>query len=148
MVFIVREDMLPQNEATHQKGSILLTIPLTPNANFTIQTGSYNKTLNPLFDIPGGQPDIIIGLNAGLFAYESWRNVIEVLNTHNNIIGVFTDYNEYSGVNCASLGGKKVRESLVVNPFRQPRAMPVYSMNLPQFCNGFIYVFNEQELDW
>ena len=61
--------------------------------------------------------------------------------------GVFTDYNEHSAMNCSTLGGGKARESLKVNPFRQPRAMPVYSMNLPQFSNGFMYVDNEQELD-
>ena len=44
-------------------------------------------------------------------------------------------------------GGAASRESLVINPFRQPLSLPVYSMNLPQFSNGFIYVFNEQELD-
>ena len=156
MVFIVRTDMLPKkstfatdsNKTNVKAGTILLTLPLTSNVNLTIQTGSYNKTIDPLFDITGGPPDMIIGLNAGLYAYESWRDVIEFLNVHKNIIGAFTDYNEHSGYNCASLGGKDARNSLVMNPFRQPRAMPVYSMNLPQFCNGFIYVFNQQELDY
>ena len=57
------------------------------------------------------------------------------------------DYNEHSGVNCAKLGGWRAAQSLDVNPFRQPRAMPVYCMNLPQFSNGFMYVFNEQDLE-
>jgi hypothetical protein len=88
---------------------------------------------------------MIFGLNAGLLAYKSWRSVIEYLYEHKGVVGVFTDYNEHSGVHCAGLGGDT--SSLRMNPFRQPRAMPVFSMNLPQFSNGFIYAFNEQELD-
>ena len=112
-----------------------------------VVSGTYGTaTLNPNFDIGSGPPDMIIGLNAGLYAYESWRSVVNYLHYSKGVVGVFTDYNEYSGVNCAALGGGKSRESLCMNPFRQPRAMPVYSMNLPQFSNGFMYVFNEQEI--
>ena len=112
-----------------------------------VVSGTYGTaTLNPNFDIGSGPPDMIIGLNAGLYAYESWRSVVNYLHNSKGVVGVFTDYNEYSGVNCAALGGGKSRESLGMNPFRQPRAMPVYSMNLPQFSNGFMYVFNEQEI--
>jgi hypothetical protein len=114
-----------------------------------VVSGTYGSaTLDPKFDIGTGSPDMIIGLNAGLYAYyESWRFVVNYLHYSNNgVVGVFTDYNEYSGVNCAALGGGRCRDSLCMNPFRQPRAMPVYSMNLPQFSNGFIYVFNEQEI--
>jgi hypothetical protein len=112
-----------------------------------VVSGTYGSaTLDPNFDIGTGSPDMIIGLNAGLYAYESWRFVINYLHYSNGIVGVFTDYNEYSGVNCAALGGGRCRDSLCMNPFRQPRAMPVYSMNLPQLSNGFIYVFNEQEI--
>ena len=120
---------------------------LMPNLTIIVQSGTYNETMDPNFDCGTGPPDIIMALNAGLFAYESWRNVIEYLNDNRGIVGVFTDYNEHSGVNCASLGGGQARESLSINPFRQPHAMPVFSMNLPQFSNGFMYVFNGQELD-
>lgn len=90
---------------------------------------------------------MVIAMNAGLYAYESWRSVVDYLYHNKGVVGVFTDYNEYSGVHCAGLGGAASRESLCINPFRQPLAMPVYSMNLPQFSNGFFYVFNAQELD-
>ena len=82
---------------------------------------------------------------AGLYAYNSWRSVLKYLKENPNVVGVMSDYNEWSGLQCASLGGN--RETLRLNPFRQPRAMPVYSMNLPQFCNGFLYAINPQELD-
>jgi len=124
-----------------------LKIDLTSNLTLYVQPGTFADTLDPLFDCGTGPPDMIIAFNAGLYAYKSWRSVVQFLSENEGVVGVFTDYNEHSGMNCASLGGAKSRESLKVNPFRQPRAMPVYSMNLPQFSNGFIYVFNEQELD-
>jgi hypothetical protein len=108
--------------------------------------GTYGDDLDPRFDC-GGPPDMIVGLNAGLFAYPSWSHVVAYLESHPGVTGVFSDYNEWSGTNCAALGGKPARESVCINPFRQPRTMPVYCMNLPQMSNGFLYVFNEQELE-
>jgi hypothetical protein len=113
----------------------------------TVVSGTYGETLDPNFDCGSGAPDMIIAFNAGLFAYESWRNVVEYLDRSRGVVGVFTDYNEFSGAQCAALGGSRARESLTMNPFRQPRAMPVYSMNLPQYSNGFVYVINAQELE-
>lgn len=110
-------------------------------------SSSTSTFLDPNFDCGSGPPDMIVAMNAGLYAYESWRSVVDYLYHHKGVVGVFTDYNEYSGVHCAGLGGAASRESLCINPFRQPLAMPVYSMNLPQFSNGFFYVFNAQELD-
>ena len=144
MTWIVRDDMLPQNNKNERQ----LSLQLTTNLKLSIVSGTYGgNDLNPDFDINGGSLDMIIGMNAGLFAYESWRHVISYLHTHKDIVGVFTDYNEHSGMNCASLGGWKSTNSLEMNPFRQMRAMPVYCMNLPQFSNGFIYLFNKQEIE-
>lgn len=141
--------MLPQScIGALQNGKQGLSLQLTPTFTLIVQSGSYNSDdMDPQFDCGSGPPDMLIGMNAGLFAYESWRSVIEYLDVHRGVVGCFTDYNEHSGVNCASLGGGKARESLMMNPFRQPHAMPVYSMNLPQFSNGFMYVFNEQEVE-
>jgi hypothetical protein len=97
-----------------------------------------------------GPPDMVVALNAGLYAYESWRSVVMYLYQHADIVGVFTEYNKDSGINCAALGGETSCNSLSINPFHQPQAAmsSVYSMNLPQFStNGFIYVFNAQELE-
>lgn len=148
LVFIIREDMQPHKcNYLLKNGSRGMKLEMTENLTLIVQAGTYNETLDPNFDCGSGPPDMIIALNAGLFAYESWRSVIGFLDSNRGVVGVFTDYNEHSGCNCASLGGKKSIESLSINPFRQPRAMPVYSMNLPQFCNGFMYVFNPQELE-
>ena len=134
-----------KNEMSSSSGGMKLE--LTPRLTLYLQLGTFADTVDPLFDCGSGPPDMVIGLNAGLYAYKSWRSVISFLDENSGVVGVFTDYNEHSGMNCASLGGGKCRKTLTVNPFRQPRAMPVYSMNLPQFSNGFIYVFNDQELD-
>ena len=145
MIFVCREDMIPP-KCSHVFGG-RHKYDLTANLSLELVAGTYNDGLDPLFDCGSGGPDMVIGLNAGLFAYKSWRSVVEFITSSEGVVGVFTDYNEHSGTNCASLGGEKARESLIINPFRQPRAMPVNCMNLPQFSNGFIYVFNEQVLD-
>jgi len=91
---------------------------------------------------------MIIGCNAGLFAYKSWALVIDYLGCNSGVVGVFfSDYNAHSWNNCASLGGRVARNFLVVNPFRQPRVMPVQCMNLPQVSNCFLCVYNMQEVD-
>ena len=175
LVFVAREDMLPKKVRTiklgngggsSKGGNFLLKVEMTSNLTVGVVGGTYGQTTNsgrptttdcntsttatsldPNFDCGSGPPDMVIAMNAGLYAYESWRSVVDYLYHHKGVVGVFTDYNEYSGVHCAGLGGSSSRESLCINPFRQPLAMPVYSMNLPQFSNGFFYVFNAQELD-
>lgn len=151
MVFIVRKDMIPTSSKSILQDSQResFSIDLTNILRIVLVSGTYgdSTSLDPNFDCGSGPPDMIMAFNAGLYAYDSWRNVIMYLDQNPNVVGVFTDYNEYSGVQCASLGGIRSQKSLHVNPFRQPRAMPVYSMNLPQFSNGFMYVFNQQSLD-
>jgi hypothetical protein len=151
LVFVVRQDMLPSH--CNGDSQFLLEIEMTTNLTMRLVSGTYGVqssspcSLDPNFDVGSGPPDMVIGLNAGLYAYESWRSVVDYLYHNTGVVGIFTDYNEYSGMNCASLGGAASRESLTVNPFRQPLALPVYSMNLPQFSNGFMYVFNALELE-
>ena len=140
--------MLPEQcRSNTVGGKFSMKVEMTTNLLVGAVSGTYGDSLDPNFDCGSGPPDMVIALNAGLYAYESWRSVVDFLYKHPGVVGVFTDYNEYSGVNCASLGGGRSRNSLSINPFRQPRAMPVYSMALPQFSNGFMYVFNAQELD-
>jgi hypothetical protein len=128
--------------------SIINQLHLLPNLSITVVSGTYGDSIDPNFDCgDGGSPDLVVGLNAGMYAYDSWRYVVSYLYHNPGVVGVFTDYNEHSGAYCASLGGHQSRQSLCINPFRQPRAMPVYSMNLPQFSNGFLYVLNPQELE-
>jgi hypothetical protein len=150
LVFVVRDDMLPakcQTISTPADRQFSMRIEFD-SMEIGVVTGTYGGTgLDPNFDCGTGPPDMVIGLNAGLYAYESWRSVVTYLYEHSGVVGVFSDYNEYSGANCAALGGARSRQSLRMNPFRQPRCMPVYSMNLPQFSNGFLYIFNEQDLE-
>jgi hypothetical protein len=147
LVFIVRQDMLPPSLRSTTSDKSQFAFNLTDGLRIVLVSGTYGDSLDPNFDCGSGPPDMVIGFNAGLYAYESWRSVVNFLDKSKGVVGVFTDYNEFSGTQCGSLGGANSRESTCMNPFRQPRAMPVYSMNLPQFSNGFLYAFNEQELD-
>jgi len=144
LIFVIREDMRPTLGLREEQDKCLISI--SNRLCVTVQVGTYAETLDPRFDISGGLPDMVIAFNAGLYAYDSWRSVVRFLEENTGVVGVFTDYNEFSAVQCASLGGHTTRQSVKVNPFRQPRCMPVYSMNLPQFSNGFMYVFNQQDL--
>ena len=109
--------------------------------------GTYGDSVNPDLDCGSriGPPSMVLAFNAGLYAYDSWCSVLKYLKANPNVVGVMTDYNEWSGLQCASLGGNC--DTLRMNPFRQPRAMPVHSMNLPQFCNAFMHTINLQESD-
>jgi hypothetical protein len=154
LVFCIRPDMLPSSSATipttSDKQSSIYAAQLTETLSVVVVSGIYGdeSSLHPHWDCGSGPPDIVLAYNAGLYAYDSWRPVISYLYTHGNVLGIFTDYNEHSAVQCASrIGGHVCRNSVRVNPFRQPRAMPVYSMNLPQFSNGFLYVVNPATLD-
>lgn len=142
LTFVIRQDVLPPS----LRDSNSCCVPLADNLRVEFVSGTYGDSLDPLFDCGSGPPDMIIAFNAGLYAYESWRSVVRFLDRNRGVVGVFTDYNEMSAVQCASLGGSQARESVRLNPFRQPRAMSVYSMNLPQFSNGFFYILNQQEL--
>ena len=145
LVFVVREDMLPPKLRVMGKFETVLI----PNLTVHVVGGTWGdeSSLDPKFDCGSGPPDMVVAFNAGLYAYESWRTVVRYLDQNKGVVGVFSDYNEWSAVQCASLGGESARNSVNMNPFRQPRAMPVYSMNLPQYSNGFLYVFNQQFLD-
>lgn len=148
LVFVVRQDMLPASlVGCRLDGRYGMDLELSPWIRVRIVEGTYGDAVNPNLDCGSriGPPDMLMAFNAGLFAYESWRSVLTYLRDHPGVVGVMTDYNEWSGLQCASLGGN--RETLRVNPFRQPRAMPVFSMNLPQFSNGFLYAINPQELE-
>lgn len=165
LVFCIRPDMIPISlvqeqsdkiikESDHsytQSSKMLYRVPLTETIHISVVCGIYGdeSSLHPNFDCGSGPPDMIMAYNAGLYAYESWRYMINYLyRTNTNAIGVCSDYNEHSAVQCAAiLGGKACQNSVIMNPFRQPRAMPVYSMNLPQYSNGFFYVVNEQSLE-
>lgn len=120
LVFVVRPDMLPAAAQSSNK----FHTDLKNGMSVFVTSGRYGSDLDPKFDCGTGSPDMVVAFNAGLYAYDSWNSVVQFLDDNNGIVGVFTDYNEYSGVQCASLGGATSRESLRMNPFRQPRAMP------------------------
>mmetsp|Transcript_18327 Transcript_18327/g.50038 ORF Transcript_18327/g.50038 Transcript_18327/m.50038 type:complete len:633 (-) Transcript_18327:3002-4900(-) len=145
LIFIVRRDMLPQaafaaleqndGNFSYEKSGL----------NVKVVCGTYGESVDPRFDLGhSGGPDMVMAFNAGLHAFETWRSCVEYLHATKDVVGVFTDYNEWSGVQSAALGGQESRLSLKINPFRQPLHMPESSSTeLPQFSNGFMYVFNQ-----
>ena len=148
LVFIIRKDMLPASLVGKRgDGTYGLDLQVSKLLRVRVVEGTYGDSVNPDLDCGSriGPPDMVMAFNAGLYAYESWRSVLNYLKEHPNVVGTLTDYNEWSGLQCASLGGN--RETLCMNPFRQPHAMPVFSMNLPQFSNGFLYAINPQDLE-
>ena len=158
LVFCIRPDMIPMSLVSTQRShsdqgpsKVLYTAQLMNTIHISIVCGIYGdeSSLHPNWDCGGGPPDMIMAYNAGLYAYDSWRHMIDYLyHPNTNAIGICSDYNEHSAVQCAAiLGGMAGQNSVVRNPFRQPRAMPVYSMNLPQYSNSFLYVVNEQSLE-
>ena len=170
LVFCIRPDMLPASlvakqhdtndsssfprtdrSADKRSSKILYSVQLMKTIHISIVCGIYGDetSLHPNLDCGGGPPDMIMAYNAGIYAYESWRYMIDYLyHPNTNTIGICSDYNECSAVQCAAiLGGIDCQNGVVLNPFRQPRAMPVYSMNLPQYSNSFLYVVNEQSLE-
>jgi hypothetical protein len=148
LVVVVRSDMVPPSlQASVASNTCALVRSDALTIRLVCGTYGHPNSLDPHFDCGSGPPDMVVAFNAGLYAYESWRNVVTYLHEHPSVVGVFTDYNEMSAAQCASLGGAKARASVTINPFRQPRAMPVHSMNLPQFTNGFAYVYNQLPLE-
>ena len=98
LAFIVRPDMMPP-----KCGNVV--IDKGEGNTIRVVAGSYNDSLSPDFDCGSGKPDIVFGMNAGLYAYDSWRHCVDYV-LESGVLGIFTDYNEWSGLNCASLGGK------------------------------------------
>jgi hypothetical protein len=58
------------------RGDSAIEVHLTKHLTVMVVSGTYGDGLDPNFDCGSGPPDMVIGLNAGLFAYESWRSVI------------------------------------------------------------------------
>ncbi|XP_069138232.1 zinc finger MYND domain-containing protein 15-like isoform X2 [Argopecten irradians] len=87
------------------------------------------------------QPDLVVGFNAGLAAYPSWKDTILKLKADRTPT-YFTDYCHYS----ADLGRKVVREGCgldtstpSINPFRSPLRRVCDQHLLPWFSNAFIF---------
>lgn len=97
MTWIIREDMFPKNSKERK-----LTLQLTTNLRLSVVGGTYGQSLDPDFDLDGA-PDMIIGMNAGLFAYASWRHVVSYIHHHKNTVAVFTDYVSPSAVHSCFL---------------------------------------------
>ena len=115
LTMVVRADCVPPR-LKGRLGQCRREMADLPGTRLTIEfaEGSYGQDLNPDEDVGGGPPDMIVGFNAGLYAYKSWTHtVLYVLSS--NTLAVFTDYNEHSGTSCAKLGGAAVARTMSGN---------------------------------
>ncbi|XP_033750978.1 zinc finger MYND domain-containing protein 15-like isoform X2 [Pecten maximus] len=87
------------------------------------------------------KPDLVVGFNAGIAAYPSWRDTIQKLKDEQTP-AYFTDYCHYS----ADLGREVMRQGCgletstpSVNPFRSPIRRICEQHLLPWFSNAFLF---------
>ena len=92
------------------------------------------------------RPHVVLGYNAGLAAYPSWKDTLLYV-VQNSVPSYFTDYCQWS-IACsdrcikqANIGTLSAPE---INPFRSPVSIPNESHHLPCYSNGFIYSLKPQ----
>ncbi|XP_064623923.1 zinc finger MYND domain-containing protein 15-like [Lineus longissimus] len=110
------------------------------NVKITVHRCTYQK----FFKQGNDKPDLAIGFNAGVGAYMTWAEALELLKD-NNIPSYFTDYCQYS-CECANgpIKGLNLGEATkpIVNPFRSPIRKFCEEQTMPWYSNGFIYRLN------
>ncbi|PKA60730.1 hypothetical protein AXF42_Ash006364 [Apostasia shenzhenica] len=87
-------------------------------------------------------PDLIIAPNAGIAAYPSWSQSIDLINKI-SIPAIFTDYCEeaaFLASQCIrAVTGRPLTIPIQVNPFRQPLLMEDQALFLPCYSNCFLF---------
>ena len=68
-------------------GKFTLKIEYSQSLVIGVVSGTYGtETLDPNFDCGTGPPDMVIAMNAGLYAYASWRSVVTYLYHHSGVV--------------------------------------------------------------
>ncbi|KAL9246439.1 hypothetical protein vseg_019974 [Gypsophila vaccaria] len=87
-------------------------------------------------------PHLIVAPNAGVAAYPSWKETIELIHLL-NVPAVFTDFCEEAAHMAAaclsSITGCEPTLPIELNPFRQPMAVEDSVLNLPCYSNCFTF---------
>lgn len=87
-------------------------------------------------------PHLIIAPNAGVAAYSSWMETVELIHGL-NIPAVFTDFCEeaaHLAARClSSTTGCHLALPIQLNPFRQPMAVEDTALHLPCYSNCFLF---------
>ncbi|XP_074274500.1 uncharacterized protein LOC141598676 isoform X2 [Silene latifolia] len=92
--------------------------------------------------VKDGFPHLIVAPNAGIAAYPSWKETIELIHLL-NIPAVFTDFCEeaaHLAASClSSVTGCELALPIKLNPFRQPLAVEDSVLHLPCYSNCFMF---------
>lgn len=87
-------------------------------------------------------PNLIIAPNAGVAAYRSWLQTIELIHEI-KVPAFFSDYCEEAcnlATSCiSSVTGASPTIPIQLNPFRQPLAVEDSALFLPCYSNCFIF---------
>ncbi|XP_071147580.1 zinc finger MYND domain-containing protein 15-like [Mytilus edulis] len=106
------------------------------NVKIQIVKGPYHKRADE-----HRKPHLVVGLNAGLGAYQMWGQTLVKLRT-DRIPAYFTDYCQYS-CECARTAVEGLTfgtiSDPVVNPFRNPVRKLAEENDMPWYSNGFLY---------
>ncbi|XP_052082324.1 zinc finger MYND domain-containing protein 15-like [Mytilus californianus] len=106
------------------------------NVKIQIVKGPYHKRADE-----HRKPHLVVGLNAGLGAYQMWGQTLVKLRT-DRTPAYFTDYCQYS-CECARTAVEGLTfgtiSDPVVNPFRNPVRKLAEENDMPWYSNGFLY---------
>ncbi|KAJ8569862.1 hypothetical protein K7X08_006439 [Anisodus acutangulus] len=115
-----------------QSGSSAITLKL--------HAGYYHDCYKDL--MKGSPPNLIIAPNAGVAAYRSWLQTIELIKEI-KVPTFFSDYCEEAcnlATSCiSSVTGASPTVPIQLNPFRQPLAVEDSALFLPCYSNCFIF---------
>ncbi|XP_055810211.1 uncharacterized protein LOC129880274 isoform X2 [Solanum dulcamara] len=106
----------------------------------TLHSGYYHGCYNDL--MKGTPPNLVIAPNAGVAAYRSWLQTIELIKEI-KVPAFFSDYCEEAcnlATSCiSSVTGASPTIPIQLNPFRQPLAVEDSALFLPCYSNCFIF---------
>ncbi|KAK6931141.1 Mitochondrial splicing suppressor 51-like, C-terminal domain [Dillenia turbinata] len=110
-----------------------------------LRKGLYHDCYSDI--VKNSSPDIIVAPNAGIAAYSSWIQSIELIENI-NVPAIFTDYCEeavHLAASCiSSITGHSLTTPIQLNPFRQPMAVEDSVLFLPCYSNCFLFGISGQ----
>lgn len=119
----------------------------TQNSEFSFYRSLYHEWIKESSGAGAEMPDLVFAPNAGLEAFPSWIQTLEILSQPNAPLTMFTDYCEDAIVRPFMLmksWGAPVHHAFI-NPFRKPVPQPSPSNLLPAFSNGFGFLMGGKQ---
>ncbi|CAN6448521.1 unnamed protein product [Victoria cruziana] len=108
--------------------------------NLRLWRGFYHDRFRDI--LKDGLPHYIIGPNAGIAAYASWKPTVELIRNM-NLTAIFSDYSEeaaHLAAHCIStVTGHSLSLPIQLNPFRQPFMVEDAALCIPCFSNCFLF---------